>query len=354
MAARTPHTLSTLLGALGFLTLTLGGAPPRADVTEGATLRIWDISSTDAWYPHRARLIDMECTAGAGGVHPNDGVWFDGKVTCTDGLEYVFYQFTFELRPSVAVADSACPAGAYVGGQLPHGSTVRILGLSTEDAYFDVRDTVVGLRGTVDGGLQPQRGLGGCWFGGGFVSEGGDDYYFYEVAVAADAIASSPGSPECAPGVFTGARLENGRRVKIVDIHPDDAYYDTRFSVIGVTGAVSGDLHNNEGCWFGGGFVADDGTDFYFYRASVATVDGAVPTSGDGRHTGSVVTTGTALTILDIHPDDAYYGSHADILGKDCTATGEMDAMDPGWFAGPVTCADGSEYYFFKAAVKLK
>jgi len=114
-----------------------------------------------------------------------------------------------------------------------------------------------------------------------------------------------------------------------VDIHPEDAYYDTRFSVIGLSGTVSGDLHNNEGCWFGGGFVADEGTDFYFYMASVAPVDEG-PEPSDGRHSGSVVSAGAAVTILDIHPDDAYH------------------------FAGPVTCDDGSEYYFFKAAVELR
>jgi len=356
MAPRTLRILCSPVGALALLVLGTGGAPPREEVPEGTTLRIWDISREDAWYPHRARLVDTECRVGPGVLRPNGEVWFDGQVTCADGLTYVFYQFTFELHPMAGLADGSCPAGAYAGDVLPNGSKVRILGLSDQDAFFDVRDSVIGLEGTVDGDLHPQRGIGDCWFGGGFVATNGDDYYFYEVAVALDSLAPAIGvglPPECAPGVFTGPGIEDGRRVKIVDIHPDDAYFDTRYSLIGVAGTVSGDLHNNGGCWYGGGFVADDGTDFYFYRASVVPVGGAVQTSGD-RYFGSVVAAGTTLTIVDLHPDDAYFGNHADIIGKTCTATGQMDAMDTGWFAGPVTCADGSEYYFFKVAVKLQ
>ncbi|MBW1878496.1 MAG: hypothetical protein JRJ84_09050 [Deltaproteobacteria bacterium] len=250
MASRALRILCSSFGALGLLMLTTGGAPPRADVAEGTALRIWDISPEDAWYPHRARLIDTECEVGPGAVRPNDGVWFDGRVTCSDGLPYVFYQFTFQLLPAHGIVDSVAPPLAV------------------------------------------------------------------------------PLPPDCAPGVFTGTGLGDGRRVKIVDIHPEDAYYDTRFSVIGLSGTVSGDLHNNEGCWFGGGFVADEGTDFYFYMASVAPVDEG-PEPSDGRHSGSVVSAGAAVTILDIHPDDAYHGNRSEIIGKDCTATGQLDAMDP-------------------------
>ena len=36
-----------------------------------------------------------------------------------------------------------------------------------------------------------------------------------------------------------------------------------------LSGVVDGDLHSNDGCWYGGGFIADDGQDFYFYKGDI-------------------------------------------------------------------------------------
>ena len=53
----------------------------------------------------------------------------------------------------------------------------------------------------------------------------------------------------CARGVATTPEVADGKRVKIVEIHPDDAYYDDRFSIAGRAGVTSGRLRNNGGCW---------------------------------------------------------------------------------------------------------
>ncbi len=77
------------------------------------------------------------------------------------------------------------------------------------------------------------------------------------------------GTTSCPSGASTISDFEDGARVVLLAIHSDDAYAGSDYeSSMPISGRVDGDLHNNEGCWFGGGFVGDDGTDFYFYKAA--------------------------------------------------------------------------------------
>lgn len=77
------------------------------------------------------------------------------------------------------------------------------------------------------------------------------------------------GTATCPAGAATNPDFADGTRVVLLAIHSDDAYAgsDTE-KKLPVAGKVDGDLHNNGDCWFGGGFNADDGTPFYFYKAA--------------------------------------------------------------------------------------
>ena len=42
------------------------------------------------------------------------------------------------------------------------------------------------------------------------------------------------------------------------------------------------------------------------------------------------------------------------LIGLQCTATEPLNAMEPGWYAGPLSCSDGGSYYFYKVALELR
>jgi len=77
------------------------------------------------------------------------------------------------------------------------------------------------------------------------------------------------GTATCPAGGSTGTGFSDGSRVVLLAIHTDDAYAGSEWEAkIPLAGKVQGDLHNNGECWFGGGFLGDDGTDFYLYKAA--------------------------------------------------------------------------------------
>jgi hypothetical protein len=76
-------------------------------------------------------------------------------------------------------------------------------------------------------------------------------------------------SSECPEGASTQMGFADGERATLAAIHPEDAYSGSEYeAAMPLTGTVTGDLHNNDSCWFGGGFRGDDGTEFYFYKAA--------------------------------------------------------------------------------------
>jgi hypothetical protein len=69
--------------------------------------------------------------------------------------------------------------------------------------------------------------------------------------------------------IILDSPIPAGTRVSLIAIHQDDAYAGSEYEAdLPITGTVDGDLHGNDGCWAGGGFDADSGQNFYFYKAA--------------------------------------------------------------------------------------
>ena len=80
---------------------------------------------------------------------------------------------------------------------------------------------------------------------------------------------SGGGTTSCPSDGSTGSGFTDQQRVTLLAVHSDDAYAGSEVEKrLPQSGKVQGDLHNNGDCWFGGGFLADDGTDYYFYKAA--------------------------------------------------------------------------------------
>jgi len=327
-----------------------GGCPSGAftgtEIYGGTRVRVLTVSPEDHYYGTR---YSIEGKVGrVDGTWPKMGepCWFSGQIYADDGSSNYFYQAAVEILSGGAVA-STCPPGANTA-TLSEGTRVKVLAIHSEDVYHADAARIIGTQGKVSGDLHSNDG---CWMMGGLTADDGTYYYFSKAAVEVLSYEAVPVvGAACPPGANT-APLSVGTRVKIVALHPDDAYHSDSAQIIGTIGAVADNLRNTDGCWMGGGFNADDGNYYSFHKAAVVLQ--AITPTGE-RFMGASIPSGQKFRIVALHPEDAYYPDRVNILGKHCRAGDPMNKQDPGWYSGQVYCDDGTDYYFHKVGVVLE
>jgi hypothetical protein len=266
----------------------------------------------------------------------------------------------FEKVLREAGIDPSGGAGAADGRAmfaLPSGEQVRITDLSTEDAFYGDRSSIIGQICVTDG-ASTYNGDG--WQGGAVKDCGnGSTYYFYKAAYVDLGPAPTPSVPAASlvpaiPGLRATRSLPSGTRVKILDIHSEDAYYPDRSTMLGKVCTLGEDSSFKDGEWHGGSISCDDGSSYYFYKAAYEEQAAAArPTPTPGATLGGVATyvvpAGTTVRIADIHSEDAYYSTRSGVIGKVCTLDEDSSFKDGQWHGGPAHCG-GESYYFYKAA----
>lgn len=157
--------------------------PVEADVMPGTRFTITDISSDDAYYGDRKKLIKQTGIVGADGLTKRtDGekTWYSGPVELDkEGYKY-FYKVAIsfdEAKPSKGEKGTTITNEADVKA----GAKVTVVEISKEDAYYEDRNEIIGLTGTVDTGLSKQDDKEGVWFSGRVKFSGGSSKYFYKV-----------------------------------------------------------------------------------------------------------------------------------------------------------------------------
>jgi len=338
-----------------------------ADVPEGARVKVLALGKDDAYYADKDRIVGVTGKV-TDALHPNDGCWMGGGVTADDGTYYYFYKVAVQEvdgQPSGVVGgivggDTECPQGSYLGDPPPFGARVQILALSDKDTYYSARGQVEGKAGRVDGVWT--RVGSSCWYGGQFQADDGSMFQLNQAAVKVlqtSQQTTNAAAASCPPGSATGV-LADGTPVKVLAVHPEDSYYQDSARITGETGKVTGDLHPQDGCWLAGGFTADDGTYYHFYKAAFVPVSQPAeappattpaPAPAAQRFMGGSIPNGQRFRVVAIAQDDSYYAKRASIIGKHCTATAVMPSQEPGWYSGPTKCTDGSTPYFFKVGV---
>lgn len=339
-----------------------GGCPGTAYTgsapTSGTRIKVLTVSPDDAYYSSRASY-GLEGVSGRtdGSWSSTGSCWYAGQFYTDAGDSYYFYQAAIEiLGAGSAATGGSCPAGAYTGGVPASGTKITVLTVSPEDAYYSSRSSygLEGKTGRTDGSWLKTGEP--CWYAGQFYADNGDSFYFYQAAFTTSGASGSPGT--CPSTATTKSSIPGGARVTLIDLHPDDAYYSMKSTMIGLSGKVDGDLHSNDKCWMGGGFTADNGSYYYFYKAaftegSASAVSGGAKPHGI-RFMGGSVADGARFVIVALHPDDAYYPDRATLKGKACRAVGNLPSQGPGWYSGQARCDDGTEPYFYKVGVSLE
>lgn len=217
-------------------------------------------------------------------------------------------------------------------GSVPAGAPFEVIALHRDDAYYRAeRETIVGLRCTADQSLTRTDPDG---FYAGAASCDGKTRSFFKVAlrITGDIPAVVAEAGPQAPAGSVGGETPH-RPFLVADIHPDDAYFGSKEEVVGLL-CVSGPdgLHENSPGWWGGKADCQDDSNRYFYQAAIQ-VD--LP----------AILAGTPFRIVDVGPLDAYASEKNPLVGRSCTATGDLLA-DAGWFSGPMQC--GSDTFVFR------
>jgi hypothetical protein len=345
------HVSVTILGFGAVPTVAV--APYGDFVAGGSVIEITDLSSSDIYYKEKKKYVGLRCTVDSDGLVPTGGVWYGGPVTCDDGSTWYFYQVSFSLISSPSTTAGPCVAGASTAASV-NGKRVEILDVAPEDAYYRDRFSIVGKLGymgtdSANNGPSSAR----CWYGGSFTADDGTSYYFWQAQVR-ETTASAPSAAVCAAGASTASGFQDGQEVIILGLGAGDLYYPESSKYIGKKGRVSGDLHNNGGCNFGGGFTADDGTYTYFAEVQVSPTGAvaATPACQASAATGPNLKDGTRISILDIDPADLYYKDRTSISGKGGKVTGDLYSVGGCWYAGGFTSDDGTYYYFAKVQIR--
>ncbi len=277
---------------------------------------------------------------------PVGTILFAAGVCCCGGdLEKVLEEAGLDV--------GGVPADGRVMFSVPGNERVRVVDLSSEDAYYTDKSTIVGITCTTDG---PSTYNGDGWHGGSVKDcTNGTTYYFYKAAYVDMGPAPAPASLAI-PGTRATRPLPSGGRVKILDVHSEDAYYADRATIIGKACRLDGESSFKDVEWHGGQVYCDDGSSYYFYKAAYEDLGGGAVPVATGMPPGAVtysLPSGSRVTIADVAPDDAYYADRMTIIGKVCTLGEASSFKDGYWHGGSISCDDGSSYYFYKAAYLL-
>jgi hypothetical protein len=266
-------------------------------------------------------------------------------MTCDNGESYYFYKVELTLASRASGAGGATAQD--LGDNVSAGTTVTVVDLNPDDAFYSDRASIVGQVCTVEGDLHRNDNL---WYGGGLSCPDGSKY-FYKVAVARGGAAPRAASASAA----VSGSLPKGTRVTITDVSPEDAYYSDRSGIIGKSCTTDDATSDNGGGWSGGPISCDDGSSYYFYKAALSAGGGyaAAPSGSAGQDLGASVKDGTKVRITDLGSSDLYYDTREAFIGKPCTVSGDLLRNDGLFYAGGLTC-EGDYWYFAAVSVERR
>ena len=326
------------------------GDPPATP----AEVVLLAVSEDDAWADDGAAWIGR--TVRVDNLESTGRCWYSGRIV--GDTEAWFYQVAFKLEddavhtflsdPPPPTGSDACPSGVLQDPAIARGRRVRIAAIHPEDAYVDEAGTLIGSVGATTETWS--RTLSPCWYTGAFIQAGGQERYFYRVAVRPG---DSPRTEAaCPPGAVTNESVTAGTRVKVVGIHPDDRAYTEWPRQIGAVGVADGALISRGSCWVRGTVVTDDGQRLRYDRAAVWRPEALPVVVTDRRINGPRIPSGQRVRIVDVHEDDAYYPERSGVIGLTCVTTEALRRQEPGYFSGELRCDDRRVRYFLKVAVE--
>lgn len=267
---------------LPLLTVALA-ANPRVLPT-GTTVKITDVARKDAFWRFRSDLVGDLCVVGDPGLVRHHGKWYGGALTCSDGTPYYFYQVAVEVgdyeitlpEPTVEPEppdDGPLDLGALFATpsaedppEWPVGRKVRIRAISSSDATYERKPSLVGTECTVADA--PLQSSGGDWLSGSLTCADKGSWFFFQVAV--DGL-DAPKPTRKADGRLSEPSISAGRRVRVVDVANVDMLARDRERLVGLSCTVAeGPLLATGDGYYAGRLFCGEGQEYQFYQVAVA------------------------------------------------------------------------------------
>ena len=161
---------------------------------------------------------------------------------------------------------------------------------------------------------------------------------------------------DCPAGARQGERIPRSSRVRVLAVHPDDAYASNPSSVIGRVG-VTTEGWTSDSCWYTGSFREANGEERYFFKVAVADASRTAITTGGvpcppEAHASAPLEDGTQVKLVAVHREDPLYPEWVRLVGT----TGSIRDHTPRgscWMSGTVRTDDGTRITFERGAVWL-
>jgi hypothetical protein len=149
----------------------------------------------------------------------------------------------------------------------------------------------------------------------------------------------------CPVGANSGERIPRSSRVRVLGIHPEDAYSDNPSAVVGRVG-VTTEPWTSDSCWYTGSFREANGEERYFFKVAVAdasrtaTTTGVIPCPPESYASSAPLRDGTRVKLVSVHREDPRYPEWVRLIGL----TGTISNHTPRggcWMSGVLTTDDG-------------
>lgn len=171
------------------------------------------------------------------------------------------------------------------------------------------------------------------------------------------------------------SHVEENHMVRIVAIHPEDAFYGDRNELIGQT-CVTVDRTTHKGDGWHAATLKCGSVSPYYYKvalkdlgldpvavpplgktpvsqaavsAAAVAAAAAAEVAATATESNSSIGPGRAVSVLAIDPADAYYENRGDLVGKTCT-TSIATTVRGRWHSGVLDC-DGTGHTFYRVAL---
>ncbi len=166
---------------------------------------------------------------------------------------------------------------------------------------------------------------------------------------------SASAQANCPVGAKNGDRIPRSSRIRVLGLHPEDAYSANPSAVVGRVG-VTTEPWSSDSCWYTGSFREANGQERYFFKVAVAdasrtaTTTGVLPCPPESYASSAPLPDGTRVKLVSVHREDPRYPEWNRLIGL----TGTISQHTPRggcWMSGVLTTDDGIDVDFARGAL---
>jgi hypothetical protein len=257
----------------------------------------------------------------------------------------------------------------YITGTIRKGTTVYLADISPDDSYYSDRYEKIGKKGKIAKNDMTMKEDG--YYAGDFQYDDGSTAYFYKVKFTKDPVPSlvKPDGYDKDNSTSNDDELyaewdeaingdvEDGDKVEILAVSPDDSYYEDRYDYIGKKGVVSNIEYDDWEDGYGGDITLEDGSEVYFYLVKLKKISsGTSPSGGSAGSTdnsSSAISKNTRVVVTDVDPDDSFYSDKNKYIGKTGKVAEGLSTQGNGLYSGKIYFDDNTDAYFYKVKVTI-